>query len=178
MRKMVVLLIIAMFVLTACASKSAAPGNALQAKVAEKTAESAVQKTEQAAEDAAEKASQELVNLKCTIAGIQTIYWLKGNAKSESNGREIWLMGPDSYSVVEVGGKKYLLNASIEESGMSYEAMKTNYQLSKTVDTIDCWENVVTEDMFVLPDYPVITNEEWMQMAQDEMMKAYGVPQE
>jgi len=149
--------------------------SALQQKMEEKTIEYAEQDAIDAAEDAAQEASQELVNFKCIIADMQTIYFLKGDAKIVSTMSEGWLIDDQYYMKAEINEDEYLVVYPGEESGMNYDSMMTAYRVSKTTDGYECWLDVVTEDDVTLPDLEQITPDEMGDLMLGAMADEYGL---
>jgi hypothetical protein len=171
-KAIIIACLFALLLISGCAGRT---DNKLADKANEKMQESAVQQAEAAAEKAEEEASQELVNFKCTIADLETIYFLKGDAKVESARGESWLTEDGFFSITEVNGQEYLLKMPAEQTTITYENMMQTYQMSKTLDTHDCEIGVVKEEDVTPPqDLEVITNEEMADIMMEGMAN-YGM---
>jgi len=129
---------------------------------------------EKSATDIGDKISQEAVNFKCVIANVQTIYFLKGDAKIESDGRESWLIGDKYYMKMDIGGTDYLIEYPAAESEMTSEDMVDTYKTSKAVPNLDCQIGVVKESDLALPDLEILDSEEFQQKLTEEMMAQYS----
>ncbi|PIN69459.1 hypothetical protein COV93_05465 [Candidatus Woesearchaeota archaeon CG11_big_fil_rev_8_21_14_0_20_43_8] len=138
----------------------------LKKKAAEKAKESAVKQVEDVAEASAKKASQELVNFKCDIAGMQTIYFYKNKAKMETPNGESWLLDDYDYVKMNISGTYYLIKYPGEQSDMDLEGMMKTYRNSKITPGVDCELDSVTEAIVTLPNLQIITPDE----LQDKMM--------
>ncbi|RME54269.1 hypothetical protein D6777_04310 [Candidatus Woesearchaeota archaeon] len=158
------IIILALLLLIVGCSPEQVVKSTIQDEVSE-AARTTARQAASAAVEQADKAAQDLVNFECTVAGMQTFYFLKNKAKIVSAGRESWLTEDGSYVQQEVNGKTYLVKFPPTQSEMSFSSMMKMYEYSKHDKNYDCKLNTVTEDMVKLPDYEVITNEEMAQMA-------------
>jgi hypothetical protein len=133
----------------------------MKAKAEERAKTIAEEKAVEEAEQAEQAALQEFVNFKCVIAGIQTVYFLKDKGKIEGQGTEAWITKDAAYLKMDLDGEEVLYQVPFEEAPMSYEAMETTYDASKTIETYDCQLNVVTEADVTPPSLPILTAEEF-----------------
>ena len=171
MKYLAIILAISLLFLAACGGND--DQSALQQKAAEKQVEYAIDAAEDAVEEAAHEASQELVNFKCVIADMQTIYFYKEKAKIKSDWSESWLNDDGSFYVMNLGGVDYLIQQPAEQSEMDREGMMTTYYTSKTVDNIDCELDVVTEADVALPDLEILSDEEFQELLMEDIMAGY-----
>ncbi len=114
------------------------------------------------------------VNLKCTIQNAFTIYFLGEKTKVKSTASESWVIDSYAYGVINVGDTHYIIKSPITKTEMDYTAMKEAYYSSKFVQGMDCEEGVVTDAEMELPDYPIMTSEEFQQKMTEEMMGQYS----
>ena len=121
-------------------------------------------------DDVSGELSQQLVNFRCTLADGRTIYFLKEKAKVVSPTGESWLNDDGYFAKFTIDDKDYLVHYPAEESDMSFEAMMTTYEVSKTSPGYDCELNVVQESDVDLPDIEVITPEELGDLMMQQMM--------
>jgi DNA polymerase I-like protein with 3'-5' exonuclease and polymerase domains len=170
-KTIIIACLFALLLISGCAGRT---DNALANKADEKMQESAVQQAEEAAEQAEQEAKQELVNFKCTIANVQTFYFLRDKAKVVSAAGESWLNDDGFFYITEIDGKEYLVNGDMDEAEVSFDSMMQTYQISQTMDNYDCQLNVVTEaDVTPPSDLEIITPEELTNMMLEQMQN-YG----
>ena len=128
--------------------------------VAQDAVEKVALETKTAVKEKALEESQELVNFQCTIAGLQTFYFLKEKVKIVSPAGESWLNDDGYFTKVEMDGDVFLVQYPVEESEMNYADMKVTYEVSKKNEVYDCELDTVTEDIVTVPDLEVITPED------------------
>ena len=121
-----------------------------------------------------EERSDDVVNLKCSNAMLQTFYFLGEDVKIEAIGkeRESWVLDGWHYMKMEFSDGVFLVKQKPpEDIKMTIEAVNVAYKTSKKYEGLDCEVGVVTEDDVKLIDLPIITNEEMGQKMLNEMMK-------
>ncbi len=122
---------------------------------------------------------QELVNFKCVIADVQTIYFLKNKAAVESPAGKTWIIDDKVYIKMEIQGEDYLIEyPASERNDVNTEDMKSTYITSKSVPNVDCEINVVKESDVALPDLEILSEEGFQNKLTEGMMGDMGIPEE
>jgi len=158
------MIILALLLLVVGCSPEQVVKSTIQDEVSEATRAAARNVASEAVE-VVDKAAQDFINFKCTVAGMQTIYFLKDKAKMVQAGRETWLNEDGFFSKVEINGNSYLLKSPANGAQYSFKDLMQMYEFSKHDKNYQCEKDTVTEDMVALPDYEIITNEQMAQMA-------------
>ena len=169
MKKVILtMMVIALLLLTACGN-NAEPATNDGADEDVQHAATQVE-IERAAEDNV-ALDQELVNFKCVIADLQTIYFLKNKAKISSEVGDSWIIDETVYIKMTLDGEDYLIKyPAMERNDIDREGMIATYHNSKAVSNIDCEMNVVKESDVALPDLEILSDEELQAKMMEGMM--------
>ncbi|MFA6888836.1 MAG: hypothetical protein WC254_05055 [Candidatus Woesearchaeota archaeon] len=163
MEKWMIGILCVFLVLTACGAQD------VKESIEDKTADAA----KETGKTLLNEAMQNSVNLKCTVGTVFTLYYLDNEVMVSSTAGKTWIVDSYAYTVMKIGETEYLMKAPVSSAEVDYTTMKDMYYQSKVVQGYDCEEDVVSEADMVMPSLPTITNEEFNQKFQEEMMKAY-----